>query len=120
MRVLQIKGEVHHDRRLHQLMLLEASKEWHRTVKAVGFNPSTSRNIKGEVDDSEKDRVSFDSYPRASSSPTDSVSSLHDTLQQNFRWGSMTHVLHIGSPFCKYLSAALGSTGAEKKWSILM
>lgn len=84
--MVQIKGEVHHDRRLHQLMLLEASKEWHRTLKARGMLTSMGRNIKLEERDSANERrVSCDSYARTSSSPTDSVSSLHDSLLHDFR-----------------------------------
>ena len=83
---MQIKGEVHHDRRLHQLMLLEASKEWARCVKARGLNLSANRSIKAdERDASEQRRVSCDSHARTASSPTDSVSSLHDSLLHDFR-----------------------------------
>lgn len=69
---LQARGEVHHDRRLHQLMLLEACKEWSRQT-----NDALRR--KDEVNGVER-RMSTESCLRTTSSPTDSVSSLHEGL----------------------------------------
>ena len=89
---LQIKGEVHHDRRLHQLMLCEASREWASQAgkKKAAVAPSPSPSIKVDERDSVECRSSIDSHARAvASSPTDSVSSLHDTLHHantDFRW----------------------------------
>lgn len=62
-----MRGEVHHDRRLHQLMLLEACKEW--ALKCQGM-PSKA----------EDRTASADSLGRVATSPTDSVSSLHEAL----------------------------------------
>ena len=76
---------MHHDRRLHQLMLLEASKEWARSMRVKGLPTSTSRSIKPDAESSADRRISADSFARTSSSPTDSVSSLHDTLLHDFR-----------------------------------
>ena len=79
---MQARGEVHHDRRLHQLMLLEASKEWsrqaHEAIKRKGEDGGGER------------RISTESCIRTASSPTDSVSSLHegltDSMIQDFRF----------------------------------
>lgn len=82
---MQTKGEIHHDRRLHQLMLLEASKKWARAVKGTRPVSSSSRSIKQEDKDVADHRQSSDSFARAASSPTDSVSSLHDSFVHDFR-----------------------------------
>ena len=54
-------------------MLLEASKEWSRKSRPV--------NVIRAEDGAER-RSSAEGYVRAASSPTDSVSSLHDGLSE--------------------------------------
>jgi hypothetical protein len=84
--ISQTKGEVHHDRRLHQLMLFEASKEWAlRLKKGSTAISSVSSSIKVEEREPADCRTSIDSNTRVASSPTDSVSSLHDALNLDFR-----------------------------------
>ena len=55
-------------------MLLEASKEWNRKSRPV--------NVIRAEDGSGERRSSSEGYVRAASSPTDSVSSLHDGLSE--------------------------------------
>ena len=72
LKVLQVRGEVHHDRRLHQLMLQEDCKEWARHVAGLpadGVAPPPS--VTSEESEPE------DILIQPASSPTDSVSSLH-------------------------------------------
>lgn len=65
---VQVRGEVHHDRRLHQLMLQEDLKAWDRLQ---------ARSEPEAASDSEDDGPSsIDSRPTAS--PADSATSLHE------------------------------------------
>ena len=83
--ILQVRGEVHHDRRLHQLMLQEDLKAWDRLQASSQPEPAS---------DSEDDGPSsIDSRPTAS--PADSASSLHDFVSNKtdnaisfYRFGS--------------------------------
>lgn len=81
---VQVRGEVHHDRRLHQLMLQEDLKAWDRLQARSEPEPAS---------DSEDDGPSsIDSRPTAS--PADSATSLHEFVSNQtdnsvsfYRWG---------------------------------
>jgi glycine cleavage system regulatory protein len=67
-RTLKVRGEVHHDRRLHQLMLQEERLEWERANARSGIWKSS--NLNGDAKQS--------SFIKNNSSPRDSVMSVHD------------------------------------------
>lgn len=65
--LLQVRGEVHHDRRLHQLMLQEGEKAWNSSRSL----PSKPRSARVDI----AGRTSISSV--ALSSPSDSAGSMH-------------------------------------------
>jgi hypothetical protein len=94
--VVQVRGNIHHDRRLHQLMLKEEEKAWSAShpdllpgldgcmtsPSSPMSNQSTHRPFRQSSDIS---RASF------GTSPTDSASSLHgieETEHDDLRWVS--------------------------------
>ncbi|KAG7673537.1 hypothetical protein Ndes2526B_g03010 [Nannochloris sp. 'desiccata'] len=68
-RTLKVRGEVHHDRRLHQLMLQEERLEWERANARSGIWKLSNTNGAAK-------QSSF--IKNNNSSPTDSVMSVHD------------------------------------------
>ena len=64
---LQVRGEVHHDRRLHQLMLQEGEKAWNSSRSL----PSKPRSARVDI----TGRASVSSV--ALGSPSDSAGSMH-------------------------------------------
>ncbi len=69
-RTLKVRGEVHHDRRLHQLMLQEERLEWERANARSGiWNSSNSNGVIKQSPLKGKNNQS---------SPSDSVMSVHD------------------------------------------
>lgn len=105
--LLQTKGEVHHDRRLHQLLLFEASREWASRISRKGVLVSAAHahahtptpSMKVEERDSADCRNSMDSHARVASSPTDSVSSLHDALHHDFRLVTLDSCRILGEDY---------------------
>lgn len=82
MLIVQVRGNIHHDRRLHQLMLQEEEKAW--SISHPGLllgsdactplpsSPSSTQSTRRPLrQSSELSRASF------GTSPTDSASSLH-------------------------------------------
>ena len=65
--LLQVRGEVHHDRRLHQLMLQEGEKAWNSSRSL----PSKPRSARMDI----TARASISSV--ALGSPSDSAGSMH-------------------------------------------
>ncbi|KAK9860410.1 hypothetical protein WJX84_010817 [Apatococcus fuscideae] len=66
--IKRVRGEVHHDRRLHQLMLQEDLKAWDRLQADAQVEPASDSDDDGPS--------SIDSRPAAS--PADSATSLHE------------------------------------------
>ena len=71
-----MRGEVHHDRRLHQLMLQEEMREWSRGPAAKQW-PVATDDEDSDVTDEAFLVAGSNALAMASSSPADSVSSLH-------------------------------------------
>ena len=71
-----MRGEVHHDRRLHQLMLQEEMREWSRGPAAKQW-PTATDDEDSDVTDDALLLTASSSLALAASSPADSVSSLH-------------------------------------------
>lgn len=82
-------------------MLLEASKEWSRTVMGGGPPSSKAEEVRADR------RSSSDSYVRVATSPTDSVSSLHEGLSD-----AVAHEFRFASP-----PPHCCAPGADTGWS---
>lgn len=96
----QVRGEVHHDRRLHQLMLQEELREWARGPAAKQW-PSTTDDEDSDATDDALLLTASSSLALAASSPADSVSSLHADLMDpsdsafQFRYTSASAALEL-------------------------
>lgn len=79
---MQVRGEVHHDRRLHQMMLREDVRAWDMRREGCGL-ASARNSMDCESVASSVERASLGEPPLpapqacCASSPTDSASSLH-------------------------------------------
>ena len=89
---LQVRGEVHHDRRLHQLMLQEGEKAWNSSRSL----PSKPRSARVDI----TGRASVSSV--ALGSPSDSAGSMH---------AADCSPLDLGDPLALYRWALLVFNG---------
>ena len=119
--LLQVRGEVHHDRRLHQLMLQEGEKAWNSSRSL----PSKPRSARVDI----AGRTSVSSV--ALGSPSDSAGSMHaadcspldlaDPLAL-YRWGPgasggvLFSVICAGSAYCGHTQDVLQAAGLRWTW----